>query len=169
MKEKVITKLKEQLEYIDEIEILKTFWKSNYTNIEKIIAHYFSYTNSQGYKDSKQHYDNFVENIITYNTEQVKDKLKILINDLEKNESVEKYNKLLNQQLSLKRNFSYYFNNLKNLNVFNKDINISNLIKNIPSSDINNSITNSFKYISQYILILKNLSQSLSNIELFEI
>jgi len=169
LKQKVITKLKEQLDYINEIEILKTFWKSNYINIEKIIAHYFSYTNFQGYKDSKEHYDNLVENIITYNTEQVKDKLKILIKDLEKSESIENYIKLLNKQLSLNQHFSYEFNNLKDLNAFNKDININNLLKDIPTFNINNSIVDSFESIYPCILNLKTLSQFLSNMELLEI
>jgi len=42
MKQEVINKLNQQLEYLNNIEILKNFWTANIKSIEKITAYYFS-------------------------------------------------------------------------------------------------------------------------------
>ncbi len=48
-KQQVIGKLNEQLKYVNEVDKLKEFWATNNTILEKIIVHYFSFSNSNQY------------------------------------------------------------------------------------------------------------------------
>ena len=63
------------------------------------------------------------------------------------------------------------FTTLKQLNTFNETTNIQDIRNDVPSSEINHNISNTFSQnVSNYIdNNLKNLSQILSNIELFDI
>ena len=83
----------------------------------------------------------------------------------------ENYIELLYKQLTSNNNFSYNFTTLKELNNFNENMNIDNIINDITSTEVNHNIFNYFSNnISSYIQNnLKSLSQTLSSIELFEL
>jgi len=90
-KEQVIKKLKEQLEYINEVAKLQNFWNTNNDIIEKITTYYFSFSNQNNYQTNKQHFDNKIKEVINSDTEQIKVKLENLIDDLESSNSTESY------------------------------------------------------------------------------
>lgn len=171
MKEQVIAKLKEQLEYINNIEELKNFWHQNNSNIEKIIAHYFSFTNSENYQKNKNHYNLQVEKILEYNMQQMKMKVEMLIKELEEEESVENYIELLNKQLSNNSSFTHQKQNLIELNAFNSQLNIDDILHEKPSTVVNHHIMSYFtNNVRSYIINnLDSLSQTLSNIDLFDL
>jgi ABC-type cobalamin/Fe3+-siderophores transport system ATPase subunit len=171
MKQEVITKLTEQLEYINNIITLKEFWKSNRKNIEKIIAHYFSFQNPQNYQNNKEHYNHLVNTIIDSNLEQNREKITKLIDELNGNNPVENYIELLNKQLSANRRFSSQQTTITTLNQFNANINIDNIINDVPSIETNHQIESCFSTNIQRFIPnnIKTIVQILSNIELFDL
>lgn len=168
MKETVLQLIKERLEYIDEIKQLQDFWSSNNHNIEKIIAHYVSCQDPQQYMQHKAHYDSLVQKIITSDTEQIKDKLSQLNNDLGNSSYAVKYIELLNKFL-FNQNFSHQALALKNLNIYNKALDIQKLINNEAITIVDSQLLNNFHQAQSFLQNMESLSQSLSNIQFFDL
>lgn len=169
MKETVLQLIKERLEYIEEVEQLQVFWKTNSVSIEKIITHYFSFDNPQHYNQSKAHYDGLVKKVIDSETEQIKEKLARLNVELEDSYYVGKYIELLHKLL-FNNQFVHQALALKSLNQYNVDLDIQKLISNEPINIGHPQLLHNFQQSSQSIVQnLETLSQSLASIELFEL
>ena len=87
IKQDVIEKIKQVINYIEGIEKLKEFWIINNEYIKKITAHYFSFSNPQEYLQNPYHYDNLIKSILDVDTGQIKEKLENLNNILNNSES----------------------------------------------------------------------------------
>lgn len=170
MKQEVLEKIKKQIEYIEQVDELKSFWISNNEHIKKIIAHYFSFSSSQNYSQNPSHWDNLVQDIMKIEIEQIKEKLENLSTELEDTTFVEKYIELLNRQLSTNNQFPHQFQYLESLNSYNENLDIQKLKANEQIMNVDHNVYNNF---TQSITSIKqNLdanSQSLSIINFFDL
>lgn len=170
MKEEVLEKIKQRIVYIKKVEELKSFWTTNSEYIKKITVHYFSFSNPQSYSQNPSHWDNLVQNIVIIETEQLKQKLENLSNELEDTTFVGKYIELLNREFSINNQFSHQFQYLEALNNYNKDLEIQKVISNEQMMNINSNIYNIFtQSISNIKQNLDLISQSLSTINFFDL
>lgn len=170
MKQIVLEKIKEKIKYVETLEEIKKFWTVNNEHIKKITAHYFSFSNPQNYSQNPSYWDKLVQDVVKIDIEQIKQKLEDLSIELENDTFVEKYIELLNRQLSINNHFSNQFQYLKNLNDYNKNLDIQKIISNEQIMSINHNIQNDF---TQSILCIKQnldvISQSLSIIDFFDL
>ncbi|MCT7546672.1 DUF4435 domain-containing protein [Aliarcobacter cryaerophilus] len=170
MKQEVLEKIKKRIEYIKNIEEIKKFWTVNNEHIKKITAHYFSFSNPQNYSQNPSYWDNLVQDVVKIDIEQIKQKLEDLSTELENDTFVEKYIELLNRQLSINNQFSNQFQYLKNINDYNKNLDIQKIISNEQIMSINHNIQNDFtQSISHIKQNLDAISQSLSIINFFDL
>jgi ABC-type cobalamin/Fe3+-siderophores transport system ATPase subunit len=170
MKQEVLEKIKQRIVYIEKVEELKIFWTTNSEYIKKITVHYFSFSNPQSYSQNPSHWDNLVQNIVIIETEQLKQKLENLSNELEDTTFVGKYIELLNREFSINNQFSHQFKYLEALNNYNKDLEIQKVISNEQMMNINSNIYNIFtQSISNIKQNLDLISQSLSTINFFDL
>lgn len=170
MKQEVLEKIKKRIEYIKNIEEIKKFWTVNNEHIKKITAYYFSFSNPQNYSQNPSYWDNLVQDVVKIDIEQIKQKLEDLSTELENDTFVEKYIELLNRQLSINNQFSNQFQYLKNLNDYNKNLDIQKIISNEQIMSINHNIQNDFaQSISHIKQNLDAISQSLSIINFFDL
>lgn len=170
MKQEVLEKIKQRIEYIEKVEELKTFWTTNSEYIKKVTAHYFSFSNPQTYSQNPTHWDNLVQNTIKIETEQIKQKLQNLSNELEDTTFVEKYIELLNRQFSINNQFSHQFQYLESLNNYNKNLDLQKIISNEQIMSVNHDIYNNFtQSISSIKQNFDAISQSLSIINFFDL
>ena len=168
MKETVMKLIQERLEYLDEIKQLQTFWRSNSDNVEKIIAHYFSFQNPQRYIQNKAQYNDRVQNIIDVDTEQIKERLNNLNVDLEDSSYVDKYIELLNKLL-FNQNFSQQAYVIESLNIYNKTLDMQKLKNGEPITKIDSQLFNNFNQTQSILQNIELLSQSLSSIQFFDL
>jgi len=170
MKQEVLEKIKQKIMYFENIEDLKTFWTTNSEYIKKITAHYFSFSDPQNYSQNQTHWDNLVQDIVKIETEQIKQKLENLGDELEDTTFVEKYIELLNRQLSINNQFSHQFKSLESLNNYNKNLDIQKIIFNEQIMNVDHTIYNNFtQSISSIKQNLNATSQSLSSIDFFDL
>ncbi len=170
MKQKVLEKIKQKIVYIEKIEELKNFWSTNNEHIKKITTHYFSFSNPQQYSQNSLYYDNLIQDIIKIETEQCKQKLVNLSNELEDTIFVEKYIELLNREFSINNQFPHQLQYLEVLNDYNKNLEIQKVISNEHISNTNYDVYSIFtQSISNIKQNLDLIYQSLSTINFFDL
>lgn len=170
MKQEVLENIKQRIVYIEKVEELKSFWTANGEYIKKITAHYFSFSKPQSYSQNPTHWDNLVQNIVKIETEQIKQKLENLSNELEDTTFVEKYIELLNRQFSINNQFTHQFQYLESLNNYNKNLDIQKIISNEQIMSVDHNIYNNFtQSISNIKQNFDAISQSLSIIIFFDL
>lgn len=170
MKEKILEKLEQRIQYIEKIEELKNFWDANGDCFDKIIVYYFSFSNPHQYIQNKEHYDKLVQSTINVDTNQLKEKLIKLNFEIKSSEYVENYIQLLNRQLSLNNQFLNQFEYLSYVNDFNKNINIDKIKNNEQTMEVNHLIYNNFIQSIQSIKQnIEQISQALSILDFFDL
>ncbi len=169
MKETVLQQIQDRLEYIIEIEKFQSFWNTNREYVEKLIAFYFTFQNTQNYIQNKKQFDDMVYKVMTSDIQQLREMLIKLKFEIESEDYVDKYMELLNKQL-LNSQIQHQTTLLQNINSFNENLDVLKVVHNEITTSGSQQIFHEFNQAIRTIpQEIQSLSQILLSIEFFDL
>lgn len=166
MLSEIKVKIRQRIEYIEKVEELISFWKENTEYLNKVIAHYFSFSNPQQYLQNKEYFDNKVKVILDTEVIYLKERLISLLSEIENTNYAENYIQLFYRQFSLNEQFSYQFSQLDSLNNFNKNIDLDKIKLNEQITKVDHNINHSF--LLSLDSINKNIDETLNSLSVLD-